>query len=182
MSVQHHAPAALYPRVRPGTHFYRRLFGPQGRSGRAENFVPTGIRSRTDQPVAQSLYRLSYPTHLYNMYRVLFSGVKGPERDVDNPPPSSKVTQSLCRSVTVPEGSRWLSPPDFISRNMMVVRLSSIRTVRLYPPPSKYSWYSFLLEVCFYPHFGSEKLVFPRVCFRFGIAWLRACNAVNLRG
>ena len=35
--------------------------GPQGRSGRAENLVPTGIRSRTVQPVAQSLYRLCYP-------------------------------------------------------------------------------------------------------------------------
>jgi hypothetical protein len=31
--------------------FYRRLDGPQGRSGRAENLVPTGIRSRTVQPV-----------------------------------------------------------------------------------------------------------------------------------
>jgi len=35
--------------------FYRRLDGPQGRSGRAENLVPTGIRFRTVQPVAQSL-------------------------------------------------------------------------------------------------------------------------------
>jgi len=31
--------------------FYRRLGGPQGRSGRAKNLVPTGIRSRTVQPV-----------------------------------------------------------------------------------------------------------------------------------
>ena len=31
--------------------FYRRLGGPQGRSGRAKNFVPTEIRSRTVQPV-----------------------------------------------------------------------------------------------------------------------------------
>jgi len=30
---------------------YRRLRGPQGRSGRTENLVPTGIRSRTVQPV-----------------------------------------------------------------------------------------------------------------------------------
>jgi len=30
---------------------YRRLGGPQGRFGRAENLVPTGIRSRTVQPV-----------------------------------------------------------------------------------------------------------------------------------
>jgi len=46
--------------------FYRRLGGPQGRSGRAENLVPTGIRFRTVQPVAQSLYRLSYPAHHEN--------------------------------------------------------------------------------------------------------------------
>jgi len=44
--------------------FYRRLGGLQGRSGRAENLVPTGIRSRNVEPVAQSLYRLSYPAHI----------------------------------------------------------------------------------------------------------------------
>jgi len=31
--------------------FYRRLGGPQGRSGRAENLVPTRIRSQTVKPV-----------------------------------------------------------------------------------------------------------------------------------
>jgi len=31
--------------------FYRRLGRPPGRSGRAENLVPTGIRYRTVQPV-----------------------------------------------------------------------------------------------------------------------------------
>jgi len=31
--------------------FYRRLSGPQGRSRRAENLVPTGIRLRAVQPV-----------------------------------------------------------------------------------------------------------------------------------
>ena len=35
--------------------FYRRPGGPQGRSGRAENLVPTGIRSRTIQPVVSRL-------------------------------------------------------------------------------------------------------------------------------
>jgi len=43
--------------------FYRRVSGPQGRSGRAKNLVPTGIRSRIVQHVAQTLYRLSYPAH-----------------------------------------------------------------------------------------------------------------------
>ena len=61
MSGQQHAPVALYLRERRGNHFYRRLGGPQGWSGRAEILVPTGIRSRTVQPVVQSLYRLSYP-------------------------------------------------------------------------------------------------------------------------
>jgi len=42
---------------------YRNLGGPQGWSGRAEYLVATGIRSRTVQPVAQSLYRLSYRAH-----------------------------------------------------------------------------------------------------------------------
>ena len=41
----------------------RRLDGPQGRSGRAENIAPSGFNPRTVQPVAQSLNRLSYPAH-----------------------------------------------------------------------------------------------------------------------
>ena len=45
--------------------FYRRLGGLKGRSRKAENLVPTGIRSRTVQPVAQSLYRLSYTAHTF---------------------------------------------------------------------------------------------------------------------
>ena len=49
-----------WPAARPGRTlppgktrypFYRRLDGPQGRSGRAENLLFTGIRSRTVQPV-----------------------------------------------------------------------------------------------------------------------------------
>ena len=47
---------------------YSRLGGPQGRSGRAENLVPTAIRSQTVQHVAQSLYRLSYRTNNTNEY------------------------------------------------------------------------------------------------------------------
>ena len=40
--------------ARPGKDpvpIYRRLSGPQGRSGWAQNLVPTGIRRRTIQPV-----------------------------------------------------------------------------------------------------------------------------------
>ena len=59
---QPHVPAAFTPR---NTRYllYKKLGGPQGRYGRVENLVPTGIRSRTVQPAAQSLHRLSYPAH-----------------------------------------------------------------------------------------------------------------------
>ena len=48
---QQHAPCRTLPTGKTRYPFYRRLGGPQGRSGRAENLVPTGIRSRTVQPV-----------------------------------------------------------------------------------------------------------------------------------
>ena len=44
-------PGRTLPSVKTRYPFYRRLGGPQGRSGRAENLVPTSIRSRTVQPV-----------------------------------------------------------------------------------------------------------------------------------
>jgi hypothetical protein len=53
-------PGRTLPPGKTRYQLYRRLGGPQGRSGWAENLVLTGIRSRTVQPVAQSLYRLSY--------------------------------------------------------------------------------------------------------------------------
>ena len=43
--------------------FYRRLVGLQGRSGREEDLVPTGIRSPDHPARSQSLHRLSYPVH-----------------------------------------------------------------------------------------------------------------------
>jgi len=57
-------PVGTLPPGKTRYPFYRRLGGLQGRTGRAENLVPTGIRSRTVQPVAQSLYRLSYPARI----------------------------------------------------------------------------------------------------------------------
>jgi len=60
-----------WPAARPGRilppgkiryPFYRRLGGPQSRSGRAENLVPTGIRSQTAQTVVAELPGL----HIWN--------------------------------------------------------------------------------------------------------------------
>ena len=52
---------------------YRRLGGPQGRSGRAENLVLTGIRSRIVQPVVSTSVK----------YRCYFVGVKRLGRETD---------------------------------------------------------------------------------------------------
>ena len=43
---------------------YRRLGGPQSRSGRAENLVPTGISIPDRVARSQPLYRLSYRAHM----------------------------------------------------------------------------------------------------------------------
>jgi len=44
-------PGRTLPPAKTRYPLYRRLGGPQGRSGLEENLVPTGIPSRTVQPV-----------------------------------------------------------------------------------------------------------------------------------
>ena len=56
-------PGRTLPPGKTRNPFYRRLGELQGRSGRAENLVPAGVRSRTVHVVAQSLYRQSYRAH-----------------------------------------------------------------------------------------------------------------------
>ena len=71
MSGQQHAPAALYPPGKARYPFYRRLGGPQGRSGRAERLVATGIRSRTVQPVVSRCTDwATRPTHNNNNNKI----------------------------------------------------------------------------------------------------------------
>ena len=64
-------PGRTLPPAKTRYPFYRRLDGPQGRSGRAENLVPTEIRSRTVRPVV-SRYTdcATQPTPLYPVPKV----------------------------------------------------------------------------------------------------------------
>ena len=48
---QQHAPAALYLRESPGTHFTGGWAGPRAGLDRCGNLVPTWIRSRAVQPI-----------------------------------------------------------------------------------------------------------------------------------
>ena len=77
MGVQHHAPAALPPRKTRYT-LYRRLGGPQSRSGQVRKISPaTRIRSPDRPASSESLYRLNYlgNQHMHlrvGTYHVLF--------------------------------------------------------------------------------------------------------------
>jgi len=75
-SGQQHAPAALYPRERPGTHFTGGWVGPRAgldgcrKSRPQRDWIP-------DRPAhSQSLYRLSYPAHNRSQYQGYFLGGK----------------------------------------------------------------------------------------------------------
>ena len=64
------SPGRTLPPGKTRYPFYRRLGGPQGRSGRAENLVPTWIRSRTVQPVViRYTDWATRPTH-YKIFKV----------------------------------------------------------------------------------------------------------------
>ena len=89
---------------------YRRLGGPQGRSGQVRKISsPTGIRS-LDSPVCiQSLYRLRYPAH-----SILFDG--------ENISFDASLVIYIYIYIKVPlqawsgpEGSRKLRFPDFMT-------------------------------------------------------------------
>ena len=60
-------PGRTLPPGKTRYQLYSRLGGPQGRSGRAENLAPNGIRSPDRPARSQSLYRLSYSAHHYTI-------------------------------------------------------------------------------------------------------------------
>jgi hypothetical protein len=65
---QRHAPAAPYPRERPGTHLQEAVWAPGTVWTGVETLAPTGIRSPDRPARRQSLYRLFYPAHLLPLY------------------------------------------------------------------------------------------------------------------
>ena len=78
VSGQQHAPAALYPRERPGTYFTGGWVGPRaGLDGRKIS-SPPGFDRGSSNPLTQSLYRLSYRAHSYAVLLWLNSLTKVP--------------------------------------------------------------------------------------------------------
>ena len=67
---QRHAPAALYPRERPGTHCTGGWVGPRAVVDRCGKSHLNGIRSPDRPARSQSLHRLSCPTHKPNTLKI----------------------------------------------------------------------------------------------------------------
>ena len=68
MRGQRHAPAAPYPRERPGTHCTGGWVGLRAGLDCCGKSRPTGIRSPDRPARRQSLYRLRYPAHNIRNY------------------------------------------------------------------------------------------------------------------
>ena len=84
--------------------FYRRLDGPQDRSGRTENLVPIGIRFRTVQPeVSRYTGWATGPTHIIYIHIYIYMCVFscGTTAILGHRPPQ---TQTICRT-PLDEGS-----------------------------------------------------------------------------
>ena len=72
-------PGRTLPTAKTRYPLYRRLGWSQGRSGRPENLAPPGFDPRIVQPVAQSLYRLSYPAHFVPLGIDIFTAMSVPK-------------------------------------------------------------------------------------------------------
>ena len=117
MSGQQHAPARTLPPGKTRYPLYRRLGGPQGRPGRTENLFPTGIRSRTVQPVVVAIptelpgpqtYIHTYihthtHTHIY-IYRYIYNSFL-------QDPDGAKRAQSFCneKRAGITQDCNWAS-------------------------------------------------------------------------
>ena len=82
--------------------FYRRLDGPQGRSGRAENLVPTGIRYRTVQPVVTRYTDwATRPTYWVRTYLLTYSMLQSPSWEAN--------WFAACQEIPRNSTKRWQS-------------------------------------------------------------------------
>jgi len=84
-------PRTLFTPGKTQYPLYRRLGGPQDRSGQVRKISPsTGIRSPDRPARSQSLYRLRYPAHFYDHYTINIYIIKRcPSNSLSSPFPFS---------------------------------------------------------------------------------------------
>ena len=104
-------PGCLYPRKDP-VPIVQRLGGPQGRSGRAENLGPIGIRSRTVQPVVSRYtdWGISHKTFKFwrgrnpQLPTAALEGVEWPAARPGRTLPPGKTRYPFYRRLGGPQG------------------------------------------------------------------------------
>jgi len=126
---------SLPPGKNPVPIVYRRLGGPQGRSGQVRKISPpTGIRSPDPPARSQSLYRLSYPTHnmsyghttIYS-YVILTLRMLSASPQLNQHPTTSSSNTSTCQYLSSVRSRTYCT----------VLRTANIsqRNKRYLPPP-----------------------------------------------
>ena len=129
-------PGRALPQGKTRYPFYRRLCGPQDRSGREENLVPTGIRSRTVQPVVSSYTDWATgPTLLILDTRKTFHKADLSYADLTERSKINKKGKAVPLQVrSGPEGSRKLRFPDFMTKAQDGDKVVSLKHLPPLPP------------------------------------------------
>jgi len=133
--------------------FYGRLGGPQGRSGRAENLFPTGIRSRTVQPVV-SRYTdwATRPTRniLYRFHNTQRDGLskktvrlfsKGLQQSTRKPPSNCGINVILRDEAPIHEQDH-LRVPYSAGCYRTIIRTFLVTVLAQCREGTKYKWIS----------------------------------------
>ena len=126
---------------------YRRLCGPQGRSGRAEILVPPW-NSIPDRPArSQSLYRLSYPAHRYKILTIFISWQR--RTFFIRMWHTHKGTQYCKLLIALTNKAMFLSVPSSSRYIISNSRTTNLRNARPINPDRLTSWSQlFSLVIC----------------------------------
>ena len=127
--------------------FYRRLGGPQGRSGRAKNLVPTGIRFRIVQPVVSRYTDWATRPIMWCVMQYKCHNTQG---NVCTSSLFPSQTHELCSTLLLENGSKWRSQPLKYEFVILLQRLKTNFKQRLFP----YRKYQVKLKV-------KERNIFP---------------------
>ena len=91
-------PSRTLPPGKTRYPFYGRVGGPQGRSGRAENLAPTGVRSQTIQPVVSRYTDWPTGPTEYKVWCIKKTVIKQMQKQ--NPQSKKPDTFIILRSIT----------------------------------------------------------------------------------
>ena len=114
VSGQQHAPTELYTRERPGTNLTGDWVGPRAGLERCGKISSTqGFDPRTVEPIAQSLYRLSYAAYIciYILYIKYIIHIIVHIKDLFKPTFLYFLPKTIC-NIKLPPATVRFAPPQ----------------------------------------------------------------------